>query len=361
MKLGIIVGTRPEIVKMAPVVRACRRKRVPFVFIHTGQHYSYELDGVFFDELKLPRPDHNLSVGSGTHPQQIAAMVRGLELVFNAERPDMVLVEGDTNTVLAAGLTANKLAIPVGHIEAGLRSYDRRMPEEMNRIVIDHLSDLLFAPTEQCRKILLKEGIPPERIFVTGNTVVDELILQKPRALKAVDFNILGVAPRGYAIATVHRPENTENEKRLGAIFAGLRAAAKSLNLPILMPLHPRTRKRVESLGWRLDKEIRALPPQGYLEFLGLQANASIIFTDSGGVQEEACCLRVPCVTLRDSTERPESIDVGANVLAGADAKKIAACARKMIFIKRDWRNPFGKGDSAERIIKIAANYLKTR
>lgn len=353
MKIGIIVGTRPEIVKMAPIVRACRARRLPYVFVHTGQHYSYELDGVFFEELKLPKPHHNLGVGSATHSQQIASMMRGLELVFNAERPDVVLVEGDTNSVLAAGLTANKLGIKVGHVEAGLRSYDRAMPEEMNRILTDHLSDLLFAPTAATKKILVNEGIPPSRIHVTGNTVVDELLLQKPRAEKIVNLMNLGVVPRGYAVATVHRPENTENTKRLSFIFEGLRGVARSLNLPILMPLHPRTKKRVEGLGWKLDQEIRALPPQGYLEFLGLQLNAALILTDSGGVQEESCVLGVPCVTLRDSTERPESVTAGANMLAGANPEKIVASARKMIQKRSAWENPFGQGDAADRILDI--------
>lgn len=353
MKIGIIVGTRPEIVKMAPIVRACRAKRVPFVFIHTGQHYSYELDGVFFEELKLPKPHHNLAVGSGSHPQQIAAMIRGLELVFNAEKPGIVLVEGDTNSVLAAGLTANKMGIRVGHIEAGLRSRDRRMPEENNRIVVDHISDLLFAPTRDSRQILLKEGIAAERVHVTGNTVVDELMLQKPRALKSLNLMKMGLVPRTYAIATVHRPENTENEECLRGIFEGLRATARSLNLPILMPLHPRTRKRVESLGWTLDTEIRVLPPQGYLEFLGLQANASLILTDSGGIQEEACCLGIPCVTLRTSTERPESVKCGGNVLAGTNPARIVASARKMCGRIGKFTNPFGDGKAAEKIIDI--------
>lgn len=359
MKIGIVVGTRPEIVKMAPVVRACRARRVPHVFIHTGQHYSYDLDGVFFEELKLPKPDHNLGTGSGSHSQQIAAMVRGLEIVFQTEKPGLVLVEGDTNSVLASALTANKMGIKVGHVEAGLRSRDRGMPEEMNRIVTDHISDLLFAPTEDSRRNLIKEGIPGERIFVTGNTVVDELLLQKSRGLKAVDLFALGVAPRAYVLATVHRPENTENEERLRGIFDGIGGVARALSRPVLMPLHPRTKKKIEVLGWRLDQGIRVLPPQGYLEFLGIQANASLILTDSGGVQEEACCLSVPCVTLRDSTERPESVAAGANILAGASPRKIVASAKRMIASDGKWKNPFGDGRAGERILTIATSVGK--
>ncbi|MFN0207477.1 MAG: non-hydrolyzing UDP-N-acetylglucosamine 2-epimerase [Planctomycetota bacterium] len=353
MKIGIIVGTRPEIVKMAPVVRACRRRKVPYVFIHTGQHYSFELDGVFFKELKLPKPHYNLGAGSGSHAQQISRMIEGLESVLLTEKPSIVLVEGDTNSVLAGGIAANKLGIPVGHVEAGLRSYDRGMPEEVNRIVTDHLSDVLFAPTQATKKILLGEGIPAAKIHVTGNTVVDELLLQKSRGMKAVNLKALGIISKKYAIATVHRPENTENETRLRGILGGIDRVARLLKLTIVMPLHPRTKKRIVAMGWKPSGNIKELPPLGYLEFVGLQANAALILTDSGGVQEEACCLGVPCVTLRTSTERPESVEVGANILADAKVEAIVASARKMIQKRGDWKNPFGDGRAGERIIRI--------
>jgi UDP-N-acetylglucosamine 2-epimerase (non-hydrolysing) len=351
VKIAIVVGTRPEIVKMAPVVRACRTRDVPYVLLHTGQHYSYELDRLFFEELALPAPRRNLEVGSGSQAYQIGAIVARLEPLLRAERPDVVLVEGDTNSVLAAALAANKTGIAVGHVEAGLRSYDRRMPEEINRILTDHLSDHLFAPTGKAHDILRGEGIPAARIHVTGNTVVDELILQRPRAERAELFTRFQVAPGRYALATIHRPENTDDPARLGGILRGVGDAAKALGLPVLAPLHPRTTARLAAFGLDMDRAIRVLPPLGYLDFLGLLAGAALTLTDSGGLQEEACCLRVSCVTLRDSTERPESVDVGANLLAGAEPARIVDAARRMHARSREWPNPFGDGASGLQIV----------
>ena len=353
MTLAVVVGTRPEIIKMAPVVRACQKSGTPFLLLHTGQHYSYEMDGVFFRELELPAPHHNLEVGSGTHAYQIAGIVAGLEPLLAGERPDVLLVEGDTNSVVAAALCAQKSGIAVGHVEAGLRSYDRAMPEEINRILTDHLSDHLFAPTPGARDILLGEGVRAERIHVTGNTVVDELERQRPRAERAEVHRRFEVAPGRYAVATVHRAENTDDEARLRGIFDGLSGTAAALGIPVLAALHPRTTARLAALGVRLDGAVRALPPLGYLDFLGLHARAALTLTDSGGLQEEACCLRVPCVTLRDSTERPESVAVGANTLAGADAARIVGCARDMAARARDWSNPFGDGRSGLRIVDL--------
>jgi UDP-N-acetylglucosamine 2-epimerase (non-hydrolysing) len=353
----IVVGTRPEIVKMAPVVRECQRRRVPFALVHTGQHYSYAMDGVFFDELDLPRPDVNLEVGSASHASQVATIVSRLEPVLRDRRPRVVLVEGDTNSVLAGALTARGLGIRLGHVEAGLRSYDRRMPEESNRVVVDHLSDDLYAPTRGAQGILVSEGIDKSKVHVTGNTVVDELERQRPRAERLRPWAKLGVKPRGYAVATVHRPENTDSDVNLRGIVEGLRRVAKGLKVPVVLPLHPRTRRRLEALGLDPGPGIHWTEPLGYLEFVGLCAAAALILTDSGGLQEEACALRVPCVTLRDSTERPESVSAGANVLAGASASRIAALSTKMIVKPRRWRNPFGDGRAARRVI---AHCLKT-
>ena len=353
MKIAIVVGTRPEIIKMAPVVRACIARGVPYLLLHTGQHYSFEMDGVFFEELGLPRPHRNLEVGSGAQSYQIAAIVSGMAPILEQERPDVVLVEGDTNSVLAAALAANKTGIAVGHVEAGLRSYDRRMPEEINRILTDHLADWLFAPTAGAREILLGEGVAPARVHVTGNTVVDELMLQRPRAERAGLLERFGVERGKFALATVHRAENVNVDARLRSILKGLDGAGKALGIPVLAALHPRTTARMAALGIAVDGAVRALPPLGYLDFLGLQAGAGIVLTDSGGLQEEACCLRVPCVTLRDNTERPESVAAGANVLAGADAERIVACARTMHAKPRDWPNPFGDGRSGARIVEL--------
>jgi UDP-N-acetylglucosamine 2-epimerase (non-hydrolysing) len=353
VKIAIVVGTRPEIIKMAPVVRACISRGVPHVLFHTGQHYSFELDGVFFRELELPGPDHNLEVGSGTQAYQVASIVSGLEPLLAGERPDVLLVEGDTNSVMAAALCAQKSGIRVGHVEAGLRSYDRTMPEEINRILTDHLSEYLFAPTQGARDILLREGVSASRVFVTGNTVVDELERQRPRAGRPELFARFAVEPGDYAVATVHRSENTDDPVRLRGIFDGLAGSAGALGIPVLAALHPRTTARLEALGIRVDAAVRTLPPLGYLDFLGLHARAALTLTDSGGLQEEACCLRVPCVTLRDNTERPESVEVGANRLAGADPARIIDCARAAAASRRDWRNPFGDGKSGDRIVEL--------
>jgi UDP-N-acetylglucosamine 2-epimerase (non-hydrolysing) len=352
--IAVVVGTRPEIIKMAPVVRACAARGVECLLLHTGQHYSFEMDGVFFQELELPKPKHNLEVGSGSQAYQIAAIIRGMEPILTAEKPDVVLVEGDTNSVLAAGLAAHKLGIRVGHVEAGLRSYDRGMPEEINRILTDHLSDHLFAPTEHARGILRGEGIEESRIHVTGNTVVDEVLRQRERAraLKGLTERF-DVRPGGYILATVHRAENVDNESRLRGIFTGLAESGRALGMPVLAALHPRTSQKLDQLGVSLDGVVRRLPPLSYLDFLGLHADAALVLTDSGGLQEEACCLRVPCVTLRDNTERPESVQVGANVLAGADPKTIVASARTMRERPRDWANPFGDGRSGEHIVDL--------
>jgi UDP-N-acetylglucosamine 2-epimerase (non-hydrolysing) len=360
VKIAIVVGTRPEIIKMAPVVRACIERGVPYLLLHTGQHYSFEMDGVFFQELDLPAPHRNLEVGSGSQAYQIASIVSGMEPLLEEERPDVLLVEGDTNSVLAAGLTANKLGIRVGHVEAGLRSYDRGMPEEINRILTDHLSDHLFAPTEWARSILLGEGISESRVHVTGNTVVDELMLQRRRAESVDRFERFGVAPRRFALATVHRKENVEVPDRLIGIFRGLTDAARALGVPVLAALHPRTAGKLAALGIRAEEPLRLLPPLGYLDFLGLHAQAAITLTDSGGLQEEACCLRVPCVTLRDNTERPESVEVGANLLAGADPERIVEAARIMHSRPRDWSNPFGDGRSGLKIVDLLTAHARS-
>jgi len=355
VKIAIVVGTRPEIIKMAPIVRACIARDVPYTLLHTGQHYRFEMDGVFFQELGLPQPDHNLEVGSGSQAYHIGRIVTGMEPLIAEIRPDVVLVEGDTSSVLAAGLAAHKLGCRVGHVEAGLRSYDRAMPEEINRILTDHLSDHLYAPTEHAHAILRGEGIGEDRIHVTGNTVVDELMLQRPRATNPETLARFDVEPRRFALATVHRQENVEHPERLRGIFAGLDGAARALDVPVLAALHPRTSGKLATLWIATGECVRTLPQLGSLDFLGLHAQALLTLSDSGGLQEEACSLGVPCVTLRDNTERPESVEVGANVLAGADPERIVAAARAQVDRPRDWPNPFGDGRSGERIVELLA------
>lgn len=350
MTIAIILGTRPEIIKMAPVIRECQRRSQDFFVLHTGQHYSYEMDRVFFEDLELPLPEYNLDVGSGDHGEQTGKIMAGVEKVLKKEQPDVVLVQGDTNTVMAGALAASKQHIDVGHVEAGLRSYDRKMPEEINRIVADHISDYLFAPTNTARSNLLAEGIADDKISITGNTIVDsvyqnlEIARKKVRALEAS-----GLTSREYFLATVHRAENVDDRLRLKEILLGLRRISMDFSLPVVFPVHPRTRKMIESFGFDLDG-IQAMNPVGFLEFLQLESNALLALTDSGGVQEETCILGVPCVTLRDNTERPETLDVGSNVLAGADALRMVEKAKLMMGRENGWKNPFGDGHAAERI-----------
>jgi UDP-N-acetylglucosamine 2-epimerase (non-hydrolysing) len=352
-KVAVILGTRPEIIKLSPVIRRLEAEKADYFILHTGQHYSYQLDKVFFEQLKLPVPKNNLNVGSGSHAEETGKMLIGIEKVLQEEKPHTVLVEGDTNSVLAGALAASKLGIKIGHVEAGLRSGDRTMPEEINRIVADHISDFLFTPTEKSKQILLHEGIGKEKIFVTGNTVVDA-VYQNLDLVKdnAGIFESLKLTPKKYFLVTLHRQENVDNPDRFASILAGLKALSLKYKFPVIYPIHPRSLKKISAFG-RKAEGITVIDPVDYLAFLLLESNARLILTDSGGIQEEACILNVPCVTLRDNTERPETVDVGANVLAGASPERIAECARVMMDRKEKWKNPFGDGRAAEKILDI--------
>jgi len=355
--VAIILGTRPEIIKMSPVVRACRAQGVEALILHTGQHYSYDMDKVFFEELELPQADYNLEVGSGMHGEQTGKILQGIEKVLVKERPGAVLVQGDTNTVLAGALAAAKLGIKVGHVEAGLRSYDRTMPEEANRVLTDHISDWLYVPTEVARQNLRQEGIT-RGVVRTGNTVVDAV--KQNLALAQHKSNVLhrlGLEDDHYILATAHRQENVDDPKRLRDMVLGMRKVSDELKMTLIFPAHPRTRNRLSEFD--VDAEgILLTDPFGFLDFLVLEANARLILTDSGGVQEEACILKVPCVTLRRNTERPETVEVGANALAGTDPSSIFDQARKMMRARRSWRNPFGDGRAGERIVRHVASRI---
>jgi UDP-N-acetylglucosamine 2-epimerase (non-hydrolysing) len=358
--ISIVLGTRPEIIKMAPVIRACGRMGIPYSVLHTGQHYSYGMDRIFFEELELPAPAYNLDVGSGSHAEQTGKIMTGIEKIFLADPPDIVLVQGDTNTVLAGALAASKLHIPVGHVEAGLRSFDRSMPEEINRIVADHIADFLFAPTELSKQYLLREGIAPEKIHVTGNTVVDAVFQNRRIAEKrSTVLRDKGLSPGQYFLVTAHRAENVDVKARLAGMVEGLTSVGRTHGIPVVFPMHPRTQKMMQEFG--IDAGgITITEPIGYLEFMELEANARLILTDSGGVQEEACILGVPCVTLRENTERPETIDVGANMLAGTGATRIIEMADRMLSAPKEWQNPYGDGKAGERIVGICRNTLRT-
>lgn len=353
MKLAVVLGTRPEIIKMSPIIRECEKRGLEYFILHTGQHYSYQMDRIFFEELELPKPEYNLDVGSGSHALQTGKIMTGIENTLQKERPDVVLVQGDTNTVLAGALAASKMHIKVGHVEAGLRSFDRTMPEEINRVVADHLSDYLFAPTKTASENLLREGISEEKISITGNTIVDSVYQNLEIAKRKVNaLNDLGLRRKEYFLATAHRAENVDDKRRLKEILKGFSLISEEFSLPVIFPVHPRTMKRIEEFGFDLDG-VRAIDPVGFLEFLQLEANARLALTDSGGVQEETCILGVPCVTLRDNTERPETLEVGSNVLAGANKGAILEKTRFMMSRENGWENPLGDGRAGELTINM--------
>ncbi len=353
-RIAIILGTRPEIIKMSPVIRECQRRELDFVLVHTEQHHKYEMDRVFFEDLVLPEPQYRLGIGQGTHGAQTGRLLKSIEKVLLGQAPDVVLVQGDTNTVLAGALAAAKLHIPVGHVEAGLRSYDQRMPEELNRVLADHAADLLFAPTEQTRNILLGEGIDADKVHVTGNTIVDAVQQNLAIAqLRGQPLTAHGLTAKSYIVMTAHRPENVDHGENLRSLLAAAAGVRRSTGLPVIYPLHPRTESKLKQFGLPVPEEIRVIEPLGFLDFLQLEAQAALILTDSGGVQEEACILQVPCVTLRDSTERPETVAVGANVVAGILPQGVLRSVRDMLSKDGGWPNPFGDGHSAGRIVDI--------
>ncbi len=354
----IIIGTRPEIIKMAPLIRACKKKNLQYFILHTGQHYSYELDKKLFEDLELEEPKYNLNVGSREYRKQLGMMIREIMQVLIKEKPEIVFVQGDTNSVLAASLAANKLKIAVGHHEAGLRSHDITMLEETNRIITDHISDILFAPTKQALANLKDEGIDMKKAFLTGNTIVDAAMQNITIAKKKTKIiSKLGLKEKNYILATSHRAENVDNKTRLKGIMHGLELAAEELNAKVIFPIHPRTKAKLKEFKIKFSTEkIRLIKPLGYLDFLMLISNAKLIITDSGGIQEEACILRVPCITIRDSTERPETLKKGVNMLAGTNSKDIAEYSKKIISDTkklREWPEPFGDGKAGERIISL--------
>ncbi|MGB2580834.1 MAG: UDP-N-acetylglucosamine 2-epimerase (non-hydrolyzing) [Minisyncoccia bacterium] len=359
-KICFIFGTRPEIIKMAPVIHECIKRKVPFFVLHTHQHYSENLDKVFFKDLNLPSAKYNLQTGSGSHGGQTGKMLIEIEKILVKEKPSIVLVQGDTNTVLAGALAAVKLHIPVGHIEAGLRSYDRQMPEELNRVMVDHISDFLFTPTKDSKNILLQEGINTKKIFFVGNTVVDAVKQNTKFSNTSRILQIMGLETRKYFLVTAHRQENVDDKERLQSILGGLMLVAKKYNMPVIFPIHPRASKMIKHFGLHVDNTIQFIEPVGYLDFLQLSSNARIILTDSGGLQEEASIFKVPCVTLRDNTERPETLVGGGNRIAGVSEKRILKCAQEIMSGKNaiSWGSPFGKGGASQKMIDIILKHL---
>jgi len=352
MKICFILGTRPEIIKLACLIKECQKKSREFIVVHTNQHYSKNMDGIFFSELDLPKPKYNLNIGSSSHATQIAQMLTKIEEVLLVEKPDVVIVQGDTNTVLSGSLVASRLGIQVAHVEAGLRSYDRSMPEEINRILTDHISDFLFCPTNKQKKILLQEGISPDKIYVTGNTVVDAVLkyasIADNTSLVLEKYNLQA---NKYFLLTCHRPSNTDNIKNFKEIIRGISILATKEKMQCIFPVHPRNNDKLHLI--KNNKYIIPIDPVGYLDLLRLQKNSRMVFTDSGGIQEEACILKKKCIILRTNTERPETIDVGgAEILLKINANNIVNSYIKLINKKVSWKNPFGDGEASQKIFQ---------
>ena len=359
MTIALVLGTRPQIIKSAPIIYEAIRRSLDIRVIHTGQHYDYNLSKNFFNELNLPDPYINLGVGSGSHAYQTAEIMLRLEKVLLDLRPDIVVVPGDTNSALAGALTPVKLGIKVAHIEAGARSYDMSMPEEINRRVIDHVSSILFAVSEKCVKNLEKEMVLG-RIYLTGDTMFDVFLKHMPIASKSNILKELDLDPQTYAVLTLHRAENVDNSLRLKSI---VKAIIQLNNIYIVFPAHPRTMSRLSSQGLLRKLEeanhVKLLKPLSYHDMLKLMSEARLILTDSGGVQKEAFWLKVPCITLRENTEWIETVELGANFLVGYDTDQIVSMAKRLIYdnyakekIKR-LPNPYGDGNAAEKIVKF--------
>ena len=319
--LACVVGARPNFIKMAAILNEIeKRPDLRFVLIHTGQHYSADMSQTFFEQLELPEPHVNLGVGGGTQTQQTADVMRQLEPLLVELRPALALVVGDVNSTVATALVAAKLGIPIAHVEAGLRSFDRRMPEEINRVVTDVLSEYLFASEPSGIQNLRNEGIPEERIFLVGNVMIDTLLRFREKARQSEILAAMAVEPKSYVVATLHRPSNVDDPRQLQALLSMLQCVSE--RVPVIFPVHPRTRKIIDSSGLNVDG-IRLCAPLGYLDFMHLLSEARLVLTDSGGIQEETTILQVPCLTLRENTERPSTIDQGTNKLVGVNPSQI--------------------------------------
>jgi UDP-GlcNAc3NAcA epimerase len=343
-----IIGARPQFIKAAVVSRALREQGVAETLIHTGQHFDANMSDVFFDELEIPPPAHHLGIGGGTHGQNTGRMIEAIEKTLMQSMPDCVLVYGDTDSTLAGALAAVKLHIPVAHVEAGLRSFNRRMPEEINRVLTDHAASLLFAPTQTAVRHLESEGIVGDKVVLSGDVMFDAALFYGEKAeSRSKVLEQVGVAPKSYCLATVHRAENTDDAVRLRAILEGFSACG----LPVVLPLHPRTRGRLATFGLTMPANVKLIDPVGYLDMVMLEKNAALIATDSGGVQKEAFFYRVPCVTLRDETEWTELVEAGWNRLAPPGASDIQATMKAATGSAGRDVSPYGKGDASVKIV----------
>lgn len=352
MTLCLIAGARPNFMKVAPIIEALKRRRhQDWFLVHTGQHYDAKLSDVFFRELGIPEPDVWLGVGSGSHAEQTAKVMVGIEKVLRDRRPDCVVVVGDVNSTVAAALVASKLGIRVGHVEAGLRSGDRSMPEEINRIVTDVLADVLFTTSEDAHGHLAREGVDAAKVHFVGNVMVDSALAHLPAARRRDTLAALGLAGP-YAVVTLHRPSNVDDPETFSGLVRALDHVASKM--PLVFPVHPRTAQRVREIG-QLRGDWRFLEPMGYLDFLNLTANARLVLTDSGGLQEETTVLGVPCLTLRENTERPVTITHGTNRLVGISPDAIIAAADEVLAgpVAASRVPPLWDGKAADRIVEI--------
>ncbi|MDO5810213.1 MAG: UDP-N-acetylglucosamine 2-epimerase (non-hydrolyzing) [Methanobrevibacter sp.] len=369
MKIATILGTRPEIIKMAPIIDEISKRDIEQIVLHTGQHYDKEMSDNFFKDLEIPTPDYNIHVGSGSHGKQTGLMMKGIEEVLMEEKPDLVLVQGDTNAVLAGALVASKLHIAIGHVEAGLRSFDMTMPEEVNRRAADVTSTMYFIPTEQSALNLLAEGFSHKNLFITGNTVVDacfrHLEIAEKRGFEEESLAELDIENMDNILTlTMHRAENVDIRERVVNIIDALKELDQ---MNIIFPIHPRTKNTLEKFGLFDElndlEHVHIIKPLGYLDFLRLTSHSTLILTDSGGLQEEAITLNVPALTLRYNTERPETVTAGGNILVGSDKDVILKNARKILSDEefadkmRNAPNPYGQGDSAKMTVDAIEEY----
>ena len=371
MKIATILGTRPEIIKMAPIIDEIARRGIDQIVLHTGQHYDDEMSDAFFRDLEIPAPDYNIHVGSRTHGRQTGLMMKGIEEVLLDEKPDIVLVQGDTNAVLAGALVASKLHIAVGHVEAGLRSFDMTMPEELNRRAADVCSSMYFIPTEESAVNLLAEGFSHKNLIITGNTVVDacfrHLEIARKKGFSQESLTSLNIGDMDNILTlTMHRAENVDDKRRVTNIIEAL----KELDyMNIIFPIHPRTKNMLQNFGLFDElndlKHVHIIKPIGYLDFLQLTSLSTLILTDSGGLQEEAITLDVPALTLRYNTERPETVAVGGNILVGADKEAILKYVKRIVedddFAQnmKKAENPYGQGDAAKRTVDAIVEFYE--
>ena len=371
MKIATILGTRPEIIKMAPIIDEISKRGIDQIVLHTGQHYDKEMSDHFFRDLEIPEPDYNIQVGSGTHARQTSLMMQGIEEVLLEEKPDIVLIQGDTNAVLAGALVASKLHIAVGHVEAGLRSFDMTMPEEVNRRVADVVSTMYFIPTEESAVNLLAEGFSRKNLIITGNTVVDacfrHLEIAKKRGFDEESLAELDIENMDNILTlTMHRAENVDDKQRVTNIIEALEELS---DMNIVFPIHPRTKNTLQNFGLfdELNSfdHVHIIKPLGYLDFLQLTSASTLILTDSGGLQEEAITLNVPALTLRYNTERPETVTAGGNILVGSDKEVILENANRILNDEefankmKNASNPYGMGNSAVQTVDAIEKYYE--